>query len=56
MENIDDLVRGPFVLNENGTIDCEFNHPFFGWLPFTADPDDSVSYGPIIHAYALTQL
>jgi hypothetical protein len=21
--------------NENGTIDCEINHPTYGWIPFT---------------------
>lgn len=56
MENIEDVVRGPFVVNENGTIDCEFNHPFLGWIPFTADAGDVMDYGRDIHAYALTQL
>ena len=22
------------------TIDCEINHPTFGWIPFTASPED----------------
>jgi len=26
--------------NEWGTIDCEINHEDFGWIPFTASPDD----------------
>ena len=26
--------------NANGTIDCEVNHPAWGWLPYTADPND----------------
>lgn len=26
--------------NQFGTIDCEINHPQFGWIPFTADPND----------------
>ena len=21
-------------------IDCEINHPVYGWIPFTADPND----------------
>lgn len=25
--------------NQNGTIDCEINHPQHGWIPFTASPD-----------------
>lgn len=24
----------------NGWIDCEINHPQYGWIPFTCDPDD----------------
>lgn len=30
--------------NRHGSIDCEINHPKFGWIPFTAssaDPDPS---------------
>lgn len=26
--------------NKFGTIDCEIDHPNYGWIPFTADPDD----------------
>ena len=26
--------------NKFGSIDCEINHPNFGWIPFTASPDD----------------
>jgi hypothetical protein len=26
--------------NRHGTIDCEINHEKFGWIPFTASPDD----------------
>ena len=25
----------------NDWIDCEINHPKFGWIPFTANPDDT---------------
>ena len=32
-------IRNP-VYNAFGTIDCEINHPQFGWIPFTASPDD----------------
>lgn len=28
--------NGTFL--ENGWIDCEINHPNFGWIPFTIDP------------------
>jgi hypothetical protein len=27
--------------NAVGTIDCEVEHPVHGWVPFTANPDDS---------------
>ena len=29
---------------------CEVNHPEFGWIPFTASPDDTVEEGRSIHA------
>lgn len=25
---------------ENGWIDCEINHPEYGWIPFTCNPND----------------
>ena len=34
--------RNP-VFNALGTIDCEVNHPVYGWIPFTAGPDDPAS-------------
>lgn len=36
------------VLNEGGTFNCEINHPQFGWIPFTADPDDVEPHGRAI--------
>ena len=36
--------RNP-TFNENGTIDVEIEHPDFGWIPFTASPDDSEPHG-----------
>jgi hypothetical protein len=47
--------RNP-VLNENGTIDCELNHPHLGWVPFTASPDDVEPHGRKIHALLLPQV
>jgi hypothetical protein len=26
---------------KNGLIDCEINHPDYGWIPFTCDPNDN---------------
>lgn len=31
--------------NQHGTIDCEVYHPQFGWVPFTASPDDCEEHG-----------
>ena len=31
--------------NEFGGIDCEIDHPNFGWIPFTANPDDPEELG-----------
>lgn len=30
---------------ESGVINCEINHPVFGWIPFTASQDDSEAIG-----------
>jgi hypothetical protein len=42
------VVSKDFVMNyrnpiytENGWIDCEIEHPDYGWIPFTCDPDDT---------------
>lgn len=31
--------RNP-IYTENGWIDCEIEHPEYGWIPFTCDPND----------------
>jgi len=36
--------------NQYGTIDCEIDHPMFGWIPFTASPDDVEAHGRAIYA------
>ena len=33
---------------KNGAIDCEIEHPQFGWIPFTASPDDVEEHGRAI--------
>lgn len=39
--------------NEYGTIDCEINHPDYGWIPFTASPDDVEGHCKTIYAEAI---
>ena len=39
--------------NSVGTIDCEINHPAFGWIPFTASPDDPEEYGRELYDHIL---
>lgn len=34
--------------NESGTIDLELDHPTYGWVPFTASPNDPEEHGRII--------
>ena len=34
----------------SGAINCEFNHPEFGWIPFTAVEGDTVGYAPQVWA------
>lgn len=36
--------------NRHGTIDVEIKHPKYGWIPFTASPDDVEDFGKAIHA------
>jgi len=36
--------RNP-IYTENGAIDCEIEHPDYGWIPFTASPDDCEEHG-----------
>ena len=39
--------------NQHGTIDMEIEHPVYGWIPFTASPDDVEAHGRELHAQAL---
>ena len=38
---------------EGGAIDCEIQHPEFGWIPFTASPNDPEEFGRALHAELL---
>lgn len=42
-------VRNP-IFNANGGINCEIEHPVYGWIPFTASPDDPEAHGREIFA------
>jgi hypothetical protein len=33
---------------EDGCYDCEIEHPIFGWIPFTANPNDVEAHGRTI--------
>lgn len=39
--------------NKLSTIDCEINHPKYGWIPFTASPHDPEQHGREIYAAAM---
>ena len=39
--------------NHANTIDCEIEHPVYGWIPFTASPNDEEPHGREIYAIAL---
>jgi len=48
------LVRNPQYSNADGTtIDVELNHPEYGWIPFTASPDDVEQHGRDIYVAAI---
>lgn len=34
----------------DGRFDCEIEHSEFGWIPFTADPNDTEPHGRAIWA------
>lgn len=38
------------VCNENDAIDCEIEHPEYGWIPFTASPEDCEEHGRELYA------
>jgi hypothetical protein len=40
--------RNP-IYNRFGTINCEIEHPTYGWIPFTATPTDPEEYGRILY-------
>lgn len=40
--------------NQFGTIDMEFEHPVFGWIPYTANKDDVEPLGRKLHEAALS--
>lgn len=42
-------VRNP-IHNAVGSIDCELNHATFGWIPYTATPDDDQALGREVYA------
>lgn len=39
--------------NGNNTIDCEIEHPVYGWIPFTAQEDDVEKFGQLVYKICL---
>ena len=39
---------------ESGAIDCEINHPKYGWIPFTASLDDVEQLGRDVYNLAVS--
>lgn len=35
----------------NNRIDCEINHPSYGWIPFTCDPTDTGAAFDVVALY-----
>jgi len=33
--------RNAKYINDNGWIDCEIEHPEYGWIPYTLNPEDT---------------
>lgn len=45
-------IRNP-KFNRVGTIDVEYEHPIYGWIPFSADPSDVEEHSKQIYDLAL---
>ena len=41
--------------NHFGTVDCEIEHPTYGWMPFTASSDDPEEHGRELYARILQE-
>ena len=41
------------IYNAHGTVDMEIDHPQYGWIPFTANPNDSEQLGRDLYAAAI---
>jgi hypothetical protein len=39
------------VYTASKSIDCELNHPVYGWIPFTADPNDTGAEFDVVELY-----
>jgi hypothetical protein len=46
-------IRSPRY-NSAGGVDCEINHPVYGWIPFTASASDTEPVGRDVHARAIS--
>jgi len=47
------LIRNLQYANQEGTlIDIEIEHPTYGWIPFTASPDDFEEHGRVLYQEA----
>lgn len=43
--------RNPKIATTTGWIDCEINHPVYGWIPFTANPADTGAQFDVAELY-----
>ena len=41
------------IYNAHGTVDMIIDHPQYGWIPFTADPNDTEQLGKDLYAAAI---
>jgi hypothetical protein len=39
----------------DGRVDCEIEHPVFGWIPFTASPNDPEYHGRVIYGHLVKE-
>lgn len=49
------MIRNINVISD-GLIDCEINHPVYGWIPFTASASDPEKHGRDIYELVSKQV
>jgi hypothetical protein len=44
------IIKPKFATAGKQSIDCQIDHPQYGWIPFTASPQDTEAQGRTVYA------